>query len=136
MNGTKLKVGNPYQFDWEDEEDMANQVFVVTPQFRSSMEVWEPELDLFTHDTKKRASVRPDLTRKYIVSFGWLAFYIWASIVAGAVSAFLLAREDYVFLPASLLAFVSFAVLALVRLSIHIREHRDLRDHNRFRDAA
>jgi hypothetical protein len=75
-------------------------------------------------------------TRDYLISFGWLAFYIVVSTAAAALSAYSFAHNDYLLLPAAGLAFVSFTVLALIRLRIHLIEHRHLADQYVFLKAA
>jgi hypothetical protein len=65
-------------------------------------------------------------TQNYLISFAWLAFYTVVSAVAASLSAYSFAHHDYVLLPGAGLAFVSFTVLALIRLRIHLIEHRIL----------
>jgi hypothetical protein len=65
-------------------------------------------------------------TRDYLISFGWLAFYVVVSTAAASLSAYSLTHRDYLFLPAAVFTFVSFTVLALIRLRVHLIEHRHL----------
>jgi hypothetical protein len=69
-----------------------------------------------------------ETTKRYLISLGLLALYTIISISAFSISAFLFANGIYSFLPATLLAFIAFTILAIVRFSIHLREHRHLGD--------
>jgi hypothetical protein len=150
MNGFK-KVGNPYQFDWDEEEsvpilslhlphrffDELNGVEVVPP-----LPVWEQKRfrarSAESSEGRRLAAPYPwdDATRDYVLSSARLVCYTIASVVALAVSLYLFAHDAYLYLPASILAFLSFMVLALIRLSIHIREHRRLANETGAKRAA
>jgi len=147
MNGFKQKVG----FEWDEEESVAvlplylprrffdelNGVEVVPP-----LPVWEQKRFRArvagSSEVHRLASSYPwdDATRDYVLSSARLVFYTVASVVALAVSLYLFAHDAYLYLPASILAFLSFTVLALIRLSIHIREHHRLANETRTKRAA
>src|ERR1700730_13984058 len=74
--------------------------------------------------------------RQFLISFGWLAFYTVVSIAAATLSAYSFAHSEYLLLPAAILTFVSFTVLALIRLRIHVIEHRQLADEYNLPKAA
>jgi hypothetical protein len=151
MNGFKQKGGHLYQFDWDEEEgvpilslhlprrgfDELHGVEVVTP-----LPVWEQKRfrsrDERAREVRRLASPYPweNATRDYVLSSARLVFYTVGSVMALAVSLYLFAHDAYLYLPASILAFVGFTVLALIRLSIHIREHRWLANDTRAKRAA
>jgi hypothetical protein len=143
MNEVRVRVGNPYELDWEESERLPASPLLLP---RRSFDVlcgfevappliMEQSLVARTQTAKRTEGIirfyfRADSTREYLISFARLALYSIVCVAAAAVSLFLIAHKEYSYLAASVLAFVGFAVLALIRLSIHVQEHRRLADNN------
>jgi hypothetical protein len=147
MNEARVRVGNPYELDWEEEDNILGSPLSLPRRSFNELSGLElislPPLEgkrlresVATPDTIRSPYRWDALTREYLVSFAWLAFYLIMSIAAAAISLFFVAHKNYFFLPASILASVSFAVLALIRLSIHVREHRHLANNGQLSRAA
>lgn len=146
---TKREVFNPEDWIVFPAKDLANRSRAIPPPSIANDSLFEiglfetAEYILAGKSRIKtrlieRAAERPlsASTRKYLASFAWLAFYISASAFSGAFSAYLFAQRAYLMLPASILAFVGFAVLALIRLSIHIQDQRRLSGEIKLKKAS
>lgn len=126
MNGTRARVGNPYQFDWEEEESLS--VLSLPQRFFSEVQGFEiVRLPVLEEKGSRVTLPRPShmhqatpsppwdgAIKDYVVSTAWLAFYAVASVAAAAISLYLFAHGDYLFLPASILGFFGFMILALI----------------------